>query len=350
MRFFHQTHFGLWSRPALLARSDAWFVDALTNATAYASFQGYQGARWPKEVGVASAARSNPGHGFFDAPSVGAMSPNATFPLLYWNTPSFQNLLIWQQPHPIWMTEVERLNSPNATAAAAVERRMGAVVEATADFMASFASQPPAGSACLPGCKNELWLGPPLERQSEGSLVVNPVFELTYWRTGLFIASAWRNRAGLPVKPQWADVLQRLAHPKTTTTTAASSTGTVLTTVYDCPSGSTALNAIGWLNGASISAGGLNETIMNATLLQALYREKWDTEWGTEFQVGQDLYLFMCSRCTTVQYRTLCVPTLKGSRVFAWLMQIGFPLNLMRLGWRSERAVDILLINEPANF
>lgn len=131
------------------------------------------------------------------------MSPNSTDPLLYWNTPSFQNLLIWQQPHPIWMTEVERLNSPNATAAQVwrhgicfnlnvnlpvlsrqarahntnihctnwfslqeVETRMGRVVDATADFMASFAVPPPAGSSCLPGCSDELWLGPPLERQS----------------------------------------------------------------------------------------------------------------------------------------------------------------------------------------
>lgn len=166
MRFFHQTHFGLWGRPELLARSDSWFIDALANATSYAKFQGYAGARWPKEVGVASAAVSNPGHGMCDAPSVGAMSPNSTFPLLYWNTPSFQNLLIWQQPHPIWMTEVERLNSPNPTAAQEVEKRMGAVVEATADFMASFAVPPPVGSSCLPGCSDELWLGPPLERQS----------------------------------------------------------------------------------------------------------------------------------------------------------------------------------------
>jgi hypothetical protein len=66
----------------------------------YARFQGYEGARWPKEVGVATAALSNPGHGYSDAPSVGAMSPRSTNPLLYWNTPSFQNLLIWQQPHP----------------------------------------------------------------------------------------------------------------------------------------------------------------------------------------------------------------------------------------------------------
>jgi hypothetical protein len=39
----------------------------------------------------------------------------------------------------------------------------------------------------------------------------------------------------------------------------------------------------------------------------------WDTEWGTEFQIG-------------------------------------YPLNMMRLGWRSDRAVDVLLIDEPANF
>ena len=45
-----QAHWPLWGRPELLARSDAFFLDQLQNATAYAAFEGYTGAHWPKET------------------------------------------------------------------------------------------------------------------------------------------------------------------------------------------------------------------------------------------------------------------------------------------------------------
>ena len=44
----------------------------LANATAYATFQGYEGARWPKMVGPATTVLENPtAGGYFDAQSVG---------------------------------------------------------------------------------------------------------------------------------------------------------------------------------------------------------------------------------------------------------------------------------------
>jgi hypothetical protein len=53
-------------------------------------------------------------------------------------------MLIWQQPHIIWMVELQRLHADTAQAADAIVSRMGAVVEATADFMATFVAPPPA--------------------------------------------------------------------------------------------------------------------------------------------------------------------------------------------------------------
>ena len=50
MRWWHQAHFALWGRPSLLANSDGWFVHTLANASSFAAFQGYGGARWPKMV------------------------------------------------------------------------------------------------------------------------------------------------------------------------------------------------------------------------------------------------------------------------------------------------------------
>ena len=93
-----------------------------------------------------------------------------------------------------------------------------------------------------------------------------------YWRVGLTIASNWRKRAGLPPKPQWQDVLRRLARP------ASSMLNGTEIIIYTGNDG-TRCNAIGWLNGAAAAAGGLNETIMNATLWHLLFTEHWDTEW-----------------------------------------------------------------------
>jgi hypothetical protein len=90
MRWFHQAHFAMWMRPELLQRSDDWFSEMLPNATAYATFQGYAGARWPKMVGPATTARElAPGVKWqgncFDAPSVGRNTTYAhdEYPLLY---------------------------------------------------------------------------------------------------------------------------------------------------------------------------------------------------------------------------------------------------------------------------
>lgn len=108
MRWWHQAHFGLWQRPELLQRSDGWYVEMLPNATAYATNQGYKGARWPKMVGPETTLRCNPhSGGAFNAPSVGQTDySNSTFPLLYHTGPSGTGpMLIWQQPHIIWMSE-----------------------------------------------------------------------------------------------------------------------------------------------------------------------------------------------------------------------------------------------------
>lgn len=103
MRWYHQAHFALWQRPELIQRSDGFFVAMLQNATAYANFQGYSGARWPKMVGPATTPCDQYRNGTntcFDAPSVGTTTySNTTHNLLYWTGPSGTGpMLIWQQP------------------------------------------------------------------------------------------------------------------------------------------------------------------------------------------------------------------------------------------------------------
>ena len=138
-------------------------------------------------VGPATTLLENPNAGgSYDAPSVGRTTySNSTSNLLYWTGPSATGpMLIWQQPHIIWMAELQRLHAPSTAAAAAVVARLGDVVETTADFMASYPSPPLADH--MNGTKaGELWLGPPTDGAEEGNpqtATWNPTFELTYWR------------------------------------------------------------------------------------------------------------------------------------------------------------------------
>eukprot|EP00041_Stephanoeca_diplocostata_P002216 m.24554 g.24554 ORF g.24554 m.24554 type:complete len:887 (-) comp13081_c0_seq1:959-3619(-) len=315
MRWWHQVHFPLWGRGDLLARSDGWFSAMLPNATSYAAFQGYTGARWPKMVGPATShlVRRSGGPGF-DAPSVGVTTyTNASQPLLYWTGPSTTGpMLIWQQPHAIWMAELQRVLAANASAEAAVTERLATIVSATADFMASYATVPPQNTTSphareahpRNGTPEGLWLGPPLKAGEEGNPTTstfNPTFELTYWRLGLQIAMTWRQRAGLPPKPQWEKVLRDLAVPPTMDT-GVPGEGRVYMPNANCygfPASVTRSNAsypgthpcvgafhshplfigaLGMINGAAVSPP-IDAQIMNTTMRYALNGWDWPGTW-----------------------------------------------------------------------
>lgn len=96
-----QTWMPIWGHHELLARSDEWFIQRLSNASHHAAHQGYKGCRWGKMLG-----ESNPrgfGHG------------DGTKPLLYWESPNNINPgLVWHQPHVIYMAELEYVVLPAA--------------------------------------------------------------------------------------------------------------------------------------------------------------------------------------------------------------------------------------------
>jgi hypothetical protein len=57
-------------------------------------------------------------------------------------------------------------------------------------------------------------LGPPIQVVSENveeETTRDPTFELGYWRFGLRTAQLWRERSGLPPRPEWDAVLKGLA-------------------------------------------------------------------------------------------------------------------------------------------
>ncbi len=172
MHWWHGVHFAAWNRFGLLAKGLDFYQRILPIARDIAARQGYRGARWPKMAGV-------DGH---DSPS--PVGP----------------LLIWQQPHPIYYAELCYRNEPTR----ATLDRWREIVEASADFMASYAVLH----------DGRYLLGPPMKTVSENTdakSAMNPAFELAYWRWGLSIARKWRERLGQSREPLWDDVPAKLA-------------------------------------------------------------------------------------------------------------------------------------------
>jgi hypothetical protein len=294
MRWWHQAHFALWRRPELLARSDGWFEHIMQNASSTATFQGYKGARWPKMV----APVLNP-----DSPlsgrSIGNASTGAQHALATWDSPSNVGpLLIWQQPHVIWMAEAQRLAATDG--GDAVRERLWPQVRATADFMMSYASVPPGAAG---GGSGELWLGPPVIGGEESGnnnpqAIWNPVFSLPYWKLGLTIANNWSVALGHGTIAEWARVAASLtASPHTVEVDGE--------TVYafnancsspfgqhgpsvNCPKAGSHMMMLGPFGMIDGEAFGISRSVMNATVRAVRKYWSWGTPqtsglWGWDF-------------------------------------------------------------------
>jgi len=173
MHPWHAAHFALWNRPDYLERSLPWYLGHLKDAQTRAASHGLKGAWWPKMVGPD-----------------GVDSPSKVSPFI-----------MWQQPHPIWMSELVWRDKPTPATLA----RYGDLVEQTADLLASFPHRDDQGRFVL---------GPPLipaQENYDPLTTFNPAFELEYYRWGLETAQQWRLRRGLARKPEWDAVIKGLA-------------------------------------------------------------------------------------------------------------------------------------------
>ncbi|MGF7151182.1 hypothetical protein FHS96_004845 [Sphingomonas zeicaulis] len=178
MHPWHSAWQALWGHPDLLERSLPWYVAHLPQARAEAARHKVQGAWWPKMVGPE-----------------GRNSPSLVSPFL-----------MWQQPHPILMSELVRRAHKGDAAERQTLARYGELVEATADLLASWPTN----------TNGRLNLGPPLipaQENYDPLTTTNPTFELEYFRWALGVAQQWRERQGLPRKPAWDNALRRLAPP-----------------------------------------------------------------------------------------------------------------------------------------
>ena len=174
MTWWHAAHWALWNRFDEMNPSMTLYPQILDRAKARAKSEGYIGAHWPKCIGPT----------FMEWPH------------------EIHALLMWQQPHPIFFAELDYRAHPTK----ATLEKWRPVVEATADFLASY--------AFFDQKTNRYILGPPIFLASENTdpkISKNPTFELGYWRFGLRTANVWRQRLGLSKKEQWEKVEKGLA-------------------------------------------------------------------------------------------------------------------------------------------
>lgn len=241
MYLWHCAYLPLWNRTGLISKSLGWYRDHLKEAKANAARNGFKGAKWPKQVAYDA----------MDSPS-----PIAT-------------LLIWQQPHIIYMLELAYLNSNCKK----LLRDYWEVVKETADYMVDFAVYNQKSG------KYDL-LSPIIPAQEEHNprKTWNPTFELEYWRFTLNIAVKWAKRLGVKEYQQWRKVADGMADLP------------VMDELYlaheNCPDTFTSYNrdhpsmlgAYGL-----ISSDRVNRTIMKNTLEKVISCWDFDTMWGWDF-------------------------------------------------------------------
>lgn len=174
MYLWHEAYLPLWNHTDLLERSLTWYQEHLPQARQNARRNGYKGARWPKMVAEDA----------IDSPSEIAV------------------LLIWQQPHIIYMLELAYWNRKDK----AFLENYYQLVEETAEFMADFAVYNEERGVY------EL-LGPviPVQECHDPMVTRNPAFEVEYWKFTLEIAAEWAKRLNRAVPEKWMDVAGHMA-------------------------------------------------------------------------------------------------------------------------------------------
>jgi protein-glucosylgalactosylhydroxylysine glucosidase len=239
MHWWHGVHFAAWNRFDLFERSLDFYQGILPIAKGIAKRQGYDGVRWPKMVGP---------HGI-DSPS--PVGP----------------LLIWQQVHPIYYAELCYQQTPTKE----ILQKWSEIVFETANFLASFAA--------LEG--ERFVLGPPMisvPENTEAMVTKNPTFELAYWRFGLSMAQAWRQRLGFAPDAKWADVLSRLSPLPQENERYLMMEGMSDTYTHWNWEHPSLLGAYGMVPGD-----GVDRETMRRSMLDVLDQWEWDRCWGWDF-------------------------------------------------------------------
>ncbi len=250
MYVWHSMHFARWNHFDLLWRSmPNMYERFLASSYDRARAQGYEGR--PLGQDDRSHREERPGE--------------------------INSLLIWQQPHPMYFAEYEYRAFPNATTL----KKWDEILEATADFMASFAWW---NTTTL-----RYDLGPPMYPVSENTnpnATINPTFELAYWRFGLEVAAQWKQRQGQSVPDKWIHVRDNLAPLPVVDGTYAVYEGipgmwTINTTTFDHP----AMAGIYGLLPPPVSGPGLDMTVLKNTASKIKNLWALDESYGWDFSM-----------------------------------------------------------------
>ena len=173
MIWWHTAHFPLWGQDAALAKNLGWFIRQLPAARELAASRGLKGARWAKMTGP--EMRESPGG---------------------------NPLIVWNQPHPVYLAELLYRNSPTPETLALYRD----LVQETADCLATMVHFDEANQQYVLG--PPLWIAQEIYDQATSQ---NPSFELAYWRWALGVAQEWRVRSGLSRDEKWDHVIAHLS-------------------------------------------------------------------------------------------------------------------------------------------
>jgi hypothetical protein len=193
-----------------------------------------------------------------------------------YNTPSsIAVLLVWQQPHPIFLAEMCYRADPDP----AFLHEYRDVITETAAFMVDFLHRDSESKG------SRSVLGPPLipaQERFDPRTVLNPAYETAYFRWGLRMANTWLTRLGEKPRADWGEAACNLAPP-------AVKDGVYLAH-ENCPDTFTRLPfytdhpSMLMMKGVLPGEGpGIDDAVMNATLDRVL--KDWDMTslWGWDF-------------------------------------------------------------------
>jgi hypothetical protein len=244
MHWWHAVHNILWGRADLLEKSMQWYAKIIPIAFRTAQRQGFAGVRWPKMTD----------------PS-GHESPSNIGPFL-----------IWQQPHPIYYSELLYRHMPTDETLQQYKN----LVFSTAEFMASYVTFDSLNCRYI--------LGPaliPAQERFDPLQTINPPFELAYWYWGLSTAQLWRERLQLKRNQYWDDILRKLSSLAISNglySAAESAPDSYVNPQYrsDHPS---VLGSFGMLPASRL----IDTSIMHATLTAILTGWDWNSTWGWDY-------------------------------------------------------------------
>ncbi len=242
MYFWHCAWLPLWGHTDMLERSVEWYRNHIEEAKINARTNGYKGARWPKMIATEG----------IDCPS--PVAP----------------LLVWQQPHIIFMLEMGYKQAPSEE----FLKENWELINETAIFMVDFVvwnEETKRYDICAPVI--------PVQECHKETDTLNPAFELEYWRVTLRIATEWAKRIGIEPDKKWNEVADKMAELKELNGVYLAHETCVDTfTKYnrDHPS---------MLTLGILPSDRIDEKIMENTLDKVL--ECWDyqTMWGWDFAV-----------------------------------------------------------------